>query len=101
MFCPFQPKRILNHVKVRWQEFSNYRKSSKTGFTMFFFSYLQFVDWRPMDDPVLSGVTQTCVTKLEGEVMVYVSLVLIYHMVIIIVLHWVVPENSTHTPSPD
>jgi len=22
-----------------------------------------------MDDPVLSGVTQTCVTKLEGEVM--------------------------------
>ena len=27
------------------------------------------VDWRPVDDPVLSGVTQTCVTKLEGEVM--------------------------------
>ncbi|KAM7451886.1 Pleiotropic negative transcriptional regulator [Porites harrisoni] len=23
--------------------------------------------WRPVDDPVLSGVTQTCVTKLEGE----------------------------------
>lgn len=23
--------------------------------------------WRPADDPVLSGVTQTCVTKLEGE----------------------------------
>jgi len=23
--------------------------------------------WRPTDDPVLSGVTQTCVTKLEGE----------------------------------
>lgn len=27
------------------------------------------VDWRPVDDPVLSGVTQTCLTKLEGEVM--------------------------------
>lgn len=23
--------------------------------------------WRPTDDPVLSGVTQTCMTKLEGE----------------------------------
>lgn len=26
------------------------------------------VEWRPTDDPVLSGVTQTCMTKLEGEV---------------------------------
>lgn len=24
-------------------------------------------NWKPVDDPVLSGVTQTCVTKLEGE----------------------------------
>ena len=34
-----------------------------------------------MDDPVLSGVTQTCVTKLEGEVMIHVSIVLVHRMV--------------------
>ena len=34
-----------------------------------------------MDDPVLSGVTQTCVTKLEGEVTIHVSIVLIHHLV--------------------
>ncbi|XP_015774499.1 PREDICTED: Meckel syndrome type 1 protein-like [Acropora digitifera] len=28
---------------------------------------LHYLKWRPADDPVLSGVTQTCVTKLEGE----------------------------------
>lgn len=44
------------------------------------------VDWRPMDDPVLSGVTQICVTKLEGEVMIHVSIVLIHHG--LIVLHF-------------
>ena len=37
-----------------------------------------------MDDPVLSGVTQTCVTKLEGEVTIHVSIVLIHHLVFMV-----------------
>jgi len=46
------------------------------------FSFLNYIiDWKPMDDPVLSGVTQTCVTKLEGEVTIHVSIVLIHHLV--------------------
>lgn len=45
-------------------------------------SFLTYIiDWKPMDDPVLSGVTQTCVTKLEGEVTIHVSIVLIHHLV--------------------
>lgn len=31
--------------------------------------FFVIAEWRPADDPVLSGVTQTCVTKLEGEVL--------------------------------
>lgn len=57
-------------------------------------SFLNYiVDWRPMDDPVLSGVTQTCVTKLEGEVMIYmyVSLMLIYHVSCISEEHTCIP----------
>ena len=54
-------------------------------------SFLNYiVDWRPMD-PVLSGVTQTCVTKLEGEVMIYVSLMLIYHVSCISEEHTCIP----------